>query len=90
MALTDAERQQRRRDKLKNLAEQAKYDPKQFVARSVRTLYFNKKIDEALLLEIKNQAILEARKSFSDYDKVKEIFIKKNIDAFFETKEDNV
>jgi len=83
MALTDAERQQRRRDKLKNLAEQAKYDPMQFVARSVRTLYFNKKIDEALLLEIKNQAILEARKSFSDYDKVKEIFIKKNIDAFF-------
>ena len=82
MALTNAERQQRRRDKLKNLAEEAKYDPKQFIAYSVRDLFNNKQISQDLLSEIEKQALVEAKQILPDCDKVKEIFIAKKIHSF--------
>lgn len=84
MALTDAERQRRRRDKLKNLAEEAKYDPKQFIAYAVKDLYFKKQISKNLLFDIKDYALLNAKKYVVDFDKVKKIYIEKKIDLFFE------
>jgi len=86
--LTDAERQRRRRQRLKEAAEGAKYSPEGFIAEAVRDLALSGEIPKALLIRICEKSTWIAKQQYPDLSIVLRKYLEKQINDFFNPKED--
>ena len=87
MAMTDVERQRKRREKIKNQLEEAKFEPKQFVAYAVKEMHSKGVISDQLLELIKKSAIDMIPKYLDNPNNINIMFISQKIKDFFENGE---
>lgn len=83
MAMTDVERQRKRREKIKNQLQEAKFEPKQFVAHAVKELHSKGIISDEVLKSIKNEAIGMIPKYIDNPNNINILFITQKINDFF-------
>ncbi len=68
MAMTDAQRQQRRRDKLKKQASQARFDPLPYLGQALSELAKSGKLDADLSEQLKRRALELFAQKFDSQD----------------------
>jgi len=82
-ALSDAERQKRRRQRLKAKADEAKFAPEGYIAEAVRNLALAKVIPETLITRICQDAAWIAKKQNPELTVILQKYAEKKINGFF-------